>query len=134
MSGWNIAWKLRLADGLEVLCHVLAMRHQHIECLAINHRTDIGVQLPRIAKAQLLHGPLEQCCHARENIFLYTQNPQRRTTLPGAVERGRDHVIDYLLWQCGGIRDHRVQATRFRDEGNNRAAAIGQALVDCLCR
>ena len=49
----------------------------------INHRPDIGRQIPRIAQRQFVHRAKQHLFHRLGDIFLHIQTAQRRTALPG---------------------------------------------------
>ncbi len=67
------------------------------------------------------------------DILLHAQDAQRRTTLPGAVEGGGQHVRNHLFRQRRAVDDHRVLPAGFGDQRDRpaiRRQALGELALD----
>src|SRR5262249_41864342 len=64
------------------------------------------------------------------DVLLDEEDAGGGASLTGAVEGGGQDVANRLLRQGGGIDDHGVHAAGLGDEGDDRAATLGQGSVD----
>ena len=62
------------------------MRLKAFPGLAADHRTDIDVDLARIADRQFQHGFFQHLKKPLRNFLLDAKNSQRRAALPGTIE------------------------------------------------
>ncbi len=85
--------------------HVLV---EHALGLLVDHRTDIGEGIRRIAQRQHIHGPHQPFDEGLGCIFRQEQNAQGRTALSRRSEGRYDDIVDHLLLQGRSIDKHAV--------------------------
>ena len=117
---------------LAVALELLAVIHDLLAGVLVDHRAHVRGKQPGIADAKLFHGTVEHFQKAIGNVFLHVEHAQGGATLTGTLERRGQHVAHYLLWQCGGIHDHRVQAAGLCHQRRVRCHILGHHLVDAL--
>ena len=98
--------------------------------VVVDHRTDMGRRIARIAERQFARGARDHLDHAVGHVLLHAEQPQRRAALAGRAERRGDHVVGDLLGQRGGIDDHGVDAAGLGDQRHDRAVLGGERAVD----
>ena len=98
--------------------------------LGINHRADIGVQMPGVAQRQLIHRARQHLQQVIGDVFLHIEAAQSRAALPRALEAGRQNVAHRLFRQGSAVHQHGIQPAGFRDQRCCRVQMIGHGLAD----
>ena len=120
-----LAWRLQLVDHAALRARLCDIIGDIALSFCVNHRADIGGEIPRIAQAQLVHRPLDHLDQMRRDILLHIEAAQRRAPLPRRAERPRHDIAHRLLRQGRAIDDHRVKAACLRDQRRADRQMIG---------
>ena len=91
----------------------------------INHRADVGGQMPWGAKRQFIHRPGQHFQQLGRDILLDIQHPCGGTALPGGPERRVDHIAYRMFGQGRAVDDHRIQPAGFSDQRRTGGAMRG---------
>jgi hypothetical protein len=90
----------------------------------VDHRSDVGFEVGRVADAQFLHGAGEHFADPVGDVGLDEQHAQCRAALAGRVEGRGDDIADDLLGQRRGIGDQRVLTAGLGDQRQQRAPSF----------
>ena len=101
-----------------------------VEGFAVDDRADIGGQLRRVARDQLLRGAADHPDHMVGDLGVHTQQAQRRTTLAGTAKCALHHRIADLLGQGGAVHQHGIDAAGLGDQRHDSAVLGRQRAVD----
>ena len=98
----------------------------------VDHRADIGREMPGVAGGKLVHRAGEEMKQAVGDILLHEEAAQRRAALAGGAEGAGDDVAHGMFGQRGAVDDHRVQPPGFRDERGAGGGVGGEACADLV--
>ena len=101
-----------------------------VGCGGVDQRAGVGIQLPRVARRQILHRALQHLQNGVGHVLLHVKAPQRRTPLPRRLKGRGEDVAHCLFGQRGAVHQHRVQTAGFRDQRRGRVQMGGHAGPD----
>jgi hypothetical protein len=97
--------------------------------LGVDHRPDVGAQVPGIAECQRIHRAEEHLGRSRRYPPAH-RAAQRRAALARRLEGRGDDVAHRLFGQRGGIDDHGVEPAGLGDQRASGAQIRGHARCD----
>ena len=95
----SLVGKRQAADSFGVLVEPLDVLVEVALGRLVDHRSDIGREIARIAELERAHGPRDHGDHLISDVLLDEQHPQGRAALARTLEGRRNDVAGHLLGQ-----------------------------------